>query len=103
MLETSGYSDPAGRSFLPAADCKNACAAPLIPTVNVDVGTAGKPQDVAVTLQVMALLTILSLAPGILIMTTSFVRIVVVIGFLRNALSTQNVPPNQVVIALSLF
>ncbi|MBP3781078.1 MAG: flagellar type III secretion system pore protein FliP [Selenomonas sp.] len=82
---------------------QTALAAPLIPSVNVDVGTSGKPQDVAVTLQVMALLTILSLAPGILIMTTSFVRIVVVIGFLRNALSTQNVPPNQVVIALSLF
>ena len=81
----------------------SALAAPLIPTVNVDVGTSGQPKDVAVTLQVMALLTILSLAPGILIMTTSFVRIVVVIGFLRNALSTQNVPPNQVVIALSLF
>ncbi len=81
----------------------NALAAPLIPTVTVDVGTSGQPKDVAVTLQVMALLTILSLAPGILIMTTSFVRIVVVIGFLRNALSTQNVPPNQVVIALSLF
>ena len=81
----------------------DALAAPLIPSVNVDVGSSGKPQDVAVTLQVMALLTILSLAPGILIMTTSFVRIVVVIGFLRNALSTQNVPPNQVVIALSLF
>ncbi len=80
-----------------------ALAAPLIPSVNVDVGSSDKPQDVAVTLQVMALLTILSLAPGILIMTTSFVRIVVVIGFLRNALSTQNVPPNQVVIALSLF
>ncbi|WP_074671878.1 flagellar type III secretion system pore protein FliP [Selenomonas ruminantium] len=80
-----------------------ALAAPLIPSVNVDVGSSNKPQDVAVTLQVMALLTILSLAPGILIMTTSFVRIVVVIGFLRNALSTQNVPPNQVVIALSLF
>lgn len=59
----------------------NALAAPLIPTVNVDVGTSGQPKDVAVTLQVMALLTILSLAPGILIMTTSFVRIVVVIGF----------------------
>jgi flagellar biosynthetic protein FliP len=58
---------------------------------------------VAVTLQVMAVLTIISLAPAILMMTTSFVRIVVVIGFLRNALSTQNVPPNQVVIALSLF
>ncbi len=81
----------------------HAMAAPLIPDVNISVGSSNGPQDVAVTLQVMALLTILTLAPSILIMTTSFVRIVVVIGFLRNALSTQNVPPNQVVIALSLF
>lgn len=82
---------------------KDAMAAPLIPNVNVSVGTAETPQDVASSLQVMAVLTIVSLAPAILIMTTSFVRIVVVIGFLRNALSTQNVPPNQVVVALSLF
>ncbi len=82
---------------------KDAMAAPLIPNVNVSVGTAETPQDVAASLQVMAVLTIVSLAPAILIMTTSFVRIVVVIGFLRNALSTQNVPPNQVVVALSLF
>ncbi len=80
----------------------HALAAPL-PTVNVGVGSSNNPQDVAVTLQVMAVLTVISLAPAILMMTTSFVRIVVVIGFLRNALSTQNVPPNQVVIALSLF
>ncbi len=79
-----------------------AMAAPL-PSVNIGLGTSDNPQDVAVTLQVMAVLTIVSLAPAILLMTTSFVRIVVVIGFLRNALSTQNVPPNQVVIALSLF
>ena len=92
-----------GIAFLLFMAQSAALAAPLIPSVNVDVGSSNKPQDVAVTLQVMALLTILSLAPGILIMTTSFVRIVVVIGFLRNALSTQNVPPNQVVIALSLF
>ena len=77
-------------------------AAPL-PNVNIGIGSSDSPQDVAVTLQVMAVLTIVSLAPAILMMTTSFVRIVVVIGFLRNALSTQNVPPNQVVIALSLF
>ena len=77
-------------------------AAPL-PNVNVSLGTSENPQDVAVTLQVMALLTIVSLAPGILLMTTSFVRIVVVIGFVRNALSTQNVPPNQVVLALAMF
>ena len=92
-----------GIAFLLVLAQNAALAAPLIPSVNVDVGSSNKPQDVAVTLQVMALLTILSLAPGVLIMTTSFVRIVVVIGFLRNALSTQNVPPNQVVIALSLF
>ena len=80
----------------------SAMAAPL-PNVNIGIGSSDNPQDVAVTLQLLAVLTILSLAPGILVMTTSFVRIVVVIGFLRNALSTQNVPPNQVVIALSLF
>ena len=80
-----------------------ASAAPLIPTVNVGVGTSNNPQDVATSMQVLAVLTVMSLAPAIFVMTTSFVRIVVVIGFLRNALSTQNVPPNQVVIALSLF
>ena len=80
-----------------------ASAAAPVPNVNLSVGQAAGPQDVSVTLQILALLTVLSLAPGILMMTTSFVRIVVVIGFLRNALSTQNVPPNQVVIALSLF
>ena len=78
-------------------------AAPLFPSVDINVGTAEGPQDVAVTLQIMAVLTILSLAPSILVMTTAFIRIVVVLGFLRNALSTQNVPPNQVVVALSLF
>ena len=80
-----------------------ASAAPAVPNVKLSIGQAQGPQDVSVTLQILALLTVLSLAPGILMMTTSFVRIVVVIGFLRNALSTQNVPPNQVVIALSLF
>ena len=54
-------------------------------------------------MQGLAERTVMPLAPAIFVMTTSFVRIVVVIGFLRNALSTQNVPPNQVVIALSLF
>ncbi len=78
-------------------------AAPLIPSVNVDIGTAEGPQDVSSTLQVIALLTIVTIAPGILIMTTSFVRIIVIIGFLRNALATQNVPPNQVILSLAMF
>ena len=78
-------------------------AAPLIPSVNVEIGTSENPQEISSTLQVIALLTIVTIVPGILIMTTSFVRIVVVIGFLRNALATQNVPPNQVVLGLAMF
>ena len=84
--------------------CTNSAeAAPFIPNISVGVGTSENPQDVAVTLQIMAVLTLVSLAPGILMMTTSFIRIIVVIGFLRNALATQNVPPNQVMISLALF
>ena len=78
-------------------------AAPIIPSINVDIGNSENPQDVSSTLQVIGILTILTIAPGILIMTTSFVRIVVVIGFLRNALATQNVPPNQVILGLAMF
>lgn len=81
----------------------DASAAPLIPNVNIDVGSSDNPQDVAVTLQLMAVLTILSIAPSILIMTTAFIRIVVVLGFLRNAMSTQTSPPNMVIIGLALF
>ncbi|MBR2774069.1 MAG: flagellar type III secretion system pore protein FliP [Selenomonadaceae bacterium] len=78
-------------------------AAPIIPSVNVEIGTAENPEQVASTLQVIAVLTLATIAPGILMMTTSFVRIVVIIGFLRNALATQNVPPNQVIVSLAMF
>ena len=78
-------------------------AAPIIPSVNVEVGTAETPEQVASTLQVIAVLTLATIAPGILMMTTSFIRIVVIIGFLRNALATQNVPPNQVIVSLAMF
>lgn len=78
-------------------------AAPIIPSVNVEVGTADTPDQVASTLQVIAVLTLATIAPSILLMTTSFVRIVVIIGFLRNALATQNVPSNQVIVSLAVF
>jgi len=55
------------------------------------------------TLQVMLLLTVLSLAPAILLMTTSFVRIIVVLGLLRQAIGTQQLPPSQVMTTLALF
>jgi len=80
-------------------------AAPLvpIPSVNVGVESANNPKDVALSLQILLTLTILSLAPSILIMMTSFIRIIVVLSFLRSALATQQMPPNQVLIGLALF
>jgi flagellar biosynthetic protein FliP len=53
--------------------------------------------------QLLLLITVLSLAPAILVLMTSFTRIVVVLSFVRNALGTQQLPPNQVIIGLSLF
>lgn len=79
-------------------------AEPLaLPTVSVGVGKVTKPGEVATVLQIFFLMTVLSLAPGILIMTTSFTRIVVVLSFLKTAMGTQQAPSNQIVIGLSLF
>jgi len=79
-------------------------AEPLtVPTVSVGLGKASKPGDVATVIQIFFLITILSLAPALLIMTTSFTRIVVVLSFLRGAIGTQQAPSNQIVIGLALF
>lgn len=67
------------------------------------VERAENPDDVVTTLEILFILTVLSLAPSIILMTTSFTRIVIVLSFLRRALATQELPPNQVVIGLSLF
>lgn len=72
---------------------------PAVPGVT----PADTPQKLGTTLQILFLLTILSLAPAILIMTTCFTRIVVVLSLLRQALATQQVPPNQILIGLALF
>jgi flagellar biosynthesis protein FliP len=61
------------------------------------------PGGLSSTLNLMVLLTVLSLAPSIMIMTTCFIRFVIVLGLLRQALGTQQLPPNQVLVALSLF
>ncbi|OPY91013.1 MAG: Flagellar biosynthetic protein FliP precursor [Syntrophaceae bacterium PtaU1.Bin231] len=83
----------------------SAFAQPLqIPNVSLNIGgTADQPGKVAVVLQLLFVLTILSLAPAILLMLTSFTRIVVVLSLLRHALGTQQMPPNQILVALSLF
>ncbi len=67
------------------------------------VEPASSPQEVSTSIQILLMLTVLSLAPSIIIMMTSFTRIIIVLSFLRNALGTQQMPPNQVLIGLALF
>ena len=74
-----------------------------LPRVNIGVTPATKPADVALSLQILLLLTVLALAPTLLVLVTSFTRIVVVLSFVRTALGTQSNPPTQVLVGLALF
>ena len=75
-----------------------------VPTIDRSfLKKAESPEEVATTLEILIALTVLSLAPAILILTTAFTRIVIVLSFLRRALATQELPPNQVIIGLALF
>src|ERR1700716_24572 len=71
------------------------------PGVQVQLGGAGSDNQTA--LQFFLLLTVLSLVPAILMMVTSFVRITIVLSFVRNAIGAQQMPPNQVLVGLALF
>ena len=70
-------------------------------SISLDAGGGGS--STARIIQVLVLLTVLSLAPSILMMVTSFMRIIIVLSFVRTAMGTQNTPPNQVLVALALF
>ncbi|MCC6501709.1 MAG: flagellar type III secretion system pore protein FliP [Deltaproteobacteria bacterium] len=74
-----------------------------LPNVSLSVGGANSPEGVATAIQIVLLLTVLTLAPAILLMMTSFTRLVIVFSLLRQALGVQQAPPNQVIIGLSLF
>ncbi len=74
-----------------------------LPSLSLSFGNSQKPQELVSILRVVLMLTVLSLAPAILIMMTSFTRIVVVLSFIRQALGTQQMPPNQLIVGLSLF
>jgi flagellar biosynthesis protein FliP len=76
------------------------------PAVTISLGGSGQTGQTAQTamvIQILSLLTVLSLAPAMFIMVTAFTRIVIVLSFLRQALGTQQVPPNQVLVSLALF
>ena len=74
-----------------------------LPGINISVDTATTPKQVSTTLQIVFLLTVLTLAPAILIMTSSFTRFVIVLSFLRQAIGTPQAPSNQIVIGIALF
>jgi flagellar biosynthetic protein FliP len=74
-----------------------------VPRVSVGVEAAQGPQEVASGVQILLLLTVLTLAPSLLIMVTSFTRTIIVLSLLRNAIGVPQLPPNQVLIGLALF
>jgi len=74
-----------------------------LPKVSVQVGEVEEPSDLSTTLQIIILMTVLALAPSILIMITSFIRFVVVLSFLRHAMGIHQAPPNQLLVALALI
>lgn len=74
-----------------------------LPSLELNVKTATEPEEVAVVLEIIALLTVIALAPAILILMTPFTRLIVVFHFLRQAIGIQSSPPNQVIVGLALF
>ena len=94
-------------ALLVYASVATAAPAPVTPPagdgININIGNGDAGGDVTTAVQVLVLMTVLALAPSIMIMMTGFTRILIVLGFVRNALGTPNMPPNQVLIGLSLF
>ena len=78
-------------------------SAQALPKVSVEIGDATSPSDLSTTLQIIILMTVLALAPSIVIMVTSFIRITVVLSFLRQAIGIHQMPPGQLLVALSLI
>ncbi len=74
-----------------------------LPGLTLNLGSPSGPAQVSMILQILVLMTILTMAPAILLMTTSFIRIVIVLSFLRQAMGTQQMPPNQIIIGLAMF
>ena len=85
------------------ANPPSAAAAPAIPFLDLSLREAQSNQELALSLQLLLLLGVLSLAPAIMILTTSFLRLAIVFHFVKRALSLQEMPPNQVLAGVALF
>ncbi len=81
----------------------SAYAQMTLPSLNLGFKSTNNPQEIVSTIKILMVLTVLTLAPAILIMMTAFTRIIIVLSFVRQALGTQNMPPNQLLVGLALF
>lgn len=96
---THAWAETGGGAYLPGS------SGVVLPSLSLSFAKSNgqKPAELVSALRIVLMLTVLTLAPAILIMMTSFTRIVVVLGFVRQALGTQQMPPNQLIVGLSLF
>ena len=74
-----------------------------IPEISIKLAPSGSPGEISNAIQILLLITVLALAPSFIIMTTSFTRIIIVLALLRQALGTQQMPPNQILVGIALF
>ena len=109
---TAAQTPPASPPGLAATPTATSPAQPAAPAaskpsdplrLNVNLEGTDKPGDVSVSVQIVIVMTLLTLAPSLVILMTSFTRIVIVLGFVRTAIGVQNAPANQIIVGLSLF
>ncbi len=81
----------------------SAMAQVTLPSVNLGLKSTDNPTEIVSAIKIVMVMTVLTLAPAILIMMTSFTRIIIVLSFLRQAMGIQSMPPNQLLVGLSLF
>lgn len=77
--------------------------AQAIPDINIEIGNGDSEEPSTSSLSIILFITVISIAPAILVLMTSFTRIVIVLGFVRTSLGTNQMPPNQVLVGLALF
>jgi len=108
LFATSAFAQlpsatPASSAAPPSAT-PGLASAPSAPPFTISVGGGGTDQgNVSTAIQIVVLMTVLTLAPSVVMLMTSFTRIVIVLGFVRTALGVQNAPSNQIIIGLALF
>jgi flagellar biosynthesis protein FliP len=101
----AGFIAPTRSASTPAASSSSAAPGPSADPFRLNIGLEGtsQPGQVSVAVQIVLVMTLLSVAPSIVLLMTTFTRIVIVLGFVRTALGTPSAPSNQIIVGLSLF